>query len=351
MKEEKRMTDTLYKVFGNTSGPFSFRGEHKNGRWWNGDVLAGEDRDASLVGRVSNGIANFVLEVPAWAERELMKAVESKEALFDGNFREGAWWQGKILTPDGMEIARVEDGVIKPSGGLWPEPLIKRLVDENWIPKNWNSAWQEAQRSPEWMNLCEIALMTGGPILEIAAGPGGGNLSPLLHINPSLPIIVNDIEPRILALWRDYLAQVLPRNSVYFAAFDAASSPLRDDSIPCASSCGGLGSIEGDKDSAIRETFRVIQPGGHLVALEAAFTERTRRSLPEPLRVELQEDPIVAADGWSNALGKKGFEIVRDSVAGSRQLRPDESGLAMRASKYGITLWVEYHYIVAKKSA
>lgn len=343
------MTDALYKLFGNASGSFAFRGEYRNGRWWNGEVLAGECKDASLVGRVSGGILNFTLEVPAWVNRELIEAVGSGEALYEGSLREGAWWQGRILTPDGMEIAQVEDGIIKRSGGFWPDALIKRLIDENWIPKNWNFAWQDAQNSPEWLKLCETASRTGGPILEIAAGPGGGNLSPLLHINPRLPIIVNDIEPRILALWRDYLTQVLPGSNVYFAAFDAASLPLRSDSIPCASSCGGLGSIEGDKDSAIRETFRVLQPGGYLVAFEVAFTEETLRGLPEPLKMELQEDPVVAAGGWSNALSGKGFEIVQDSVNGFRQLRPDESGRAMRASKYGITLWVEYHHIVAKK--
>ncbi len=61
---------TLDAVFGNARGPFAFRGEEKDGRWWNGDVLAGEGVNASLVGRVSNGIANFLLEVPPWVEAE-----------------------------------------------------------------------------------------------------------------------------------------------------------------------------------------------------------------------------------------------------------------------------------------
>ncbi len=132
------------------------------------------------------------------------------------------------------------------------------------------------------MKLCEIALTAGGLVLEIAAGPDGGNLSPLLHMSPSLPIIVNDIEPRVLELWHDYLAEVLPQNKVWFAAFDAAFMPLRDNAVACASSCGGLGSIAGNRDSAICETFRVVRPGGYLIALEMAFTEETLRSLPEP---------------------------------------------------------------------
>lgn len=340
------MADALYRVFGNESGPFFFRGEYRNGRWWNGDILAGKD---SVIGRVSDGVINFVLEIPPWAHEGLKKAVESGEAFFDGNLKDGEWWRGRIVAADGMELVRVEDGNIKLPGGFWPESLIKRLIDENWIPQNWISAWQGVQRSPEWMNLCRIALSTGGPILEVAGGPGGGNLSPMLHIDPTVPIIMNDIEPRILARWRDHLAEVLPNNNVCFAAFDAASSPLRDCSLPCVSSCGGLGNIEGDKDSAISEAFRIIEPGGYLVALEMAFTEETLRNLPRPLRTEWGHDPIIAADGWSSALKERGFEIIQDSVAGSRQLRTDESGMAMKASKYGVALWVEYHYIVAKK--
>ena len=199
------------------------------------------------------------------------------------------------------------------------------------------------------MAICNAALSTGGPILEVAAGPGGGNLSPILHIDPHIPVIVNDIEPRILALCRDHLAEAVPGNNVIPAAFDAAASLLRNDSVPCVSSCGGLSSIKGDKGSAISEAFRALEPGGCLVALEMSFTEETLRNLPASLRSDWRDDPSIASNGWPAALEERGFQVIRDTVTEGRQLHADESGKAAEASKYGATLRVEYHHIVARK--
>ena len=98
---------------------------------------------------------------------------------------------------------------------------------------------------------------------------------------------------------------------------------------------GGLCSLRGDRSK--------------LVALEMAFTDETRRNLLEPLLMEFQDNPILTAAGWSNALSRKGFDVIRDTVAGSRRLRAGDSTMAARASEYGTTLCVEFHYIVAKK--
>jgi len=94
----------------------------------------------------------------------------------------------------------------------------------------------------------------------------------------------------------------------------------------------------------------VLEPGGCLVAFEMSFTEETLRNLPAPLRPAWQDDhPMVASAGWPAALEERGFEVIRNAVTGGRQLLPDESGKAAKAAKYGATLHVEYHHVVARK--
>ena len=341
--------ESLYSLFGDASGPYRFQGEQKDGRWWEGEVL-GSGQSPKLVGRVSRGILNFVLEAPPWFGPWLQQGIDSGELAYEGSYKDGRRWSGRLVhTSEGMELARVEEGDIR-FDGLWPSALIESLARDGWIPRNWVSGWEHARNSPEWMELCRIAVSTRGPILEVAAGPGGGNLSPLLHLDPSVPIVVNDIEPRILALWRDHLATASPGSNVVFAAFDAASCPLLSDSVACVSSTGGLGNIEGNKESAIAEAFRVLRPGGTLVALEMGFCRETLSSMPQDLLALWKDNPMVNPEGWPQVLREKGFEIVRDTVSGGRRrLRPDDSGMAALAAKYGATLNVEYHHIVARK--
>jgi hypothetical protein len=85
MNERGHVTmGSLYQVFGDASGPYAFRGQRRDGRWWNGDVVAGAGegiaragQSTRIVGRASDGVVNFVLQAPAWAALSLKKAVES----------------------------------------------------------------------------------------------------------------------------------------------------------------------------------------------------------------------------------------------------------------------------------
>jgi hypothetical protein len=54
--------------------------------------------------------------------------------------------------------------------------------------------------------------------------------------------------------------------------------------------------------------------------------------------------------GWATLLERAGFDIREDTVLGGRTLRPEgDSGLAREALKYGVTLDVEFHCLVAAK--
>ncbi|MGI6627831.1 MAG: hypothetical protein ACOX4K_05730 [Bacillota bacterium] len=108
-------------------------------------------------------------------------------------------WQGDMLNPPGYRIGQVEKGVIHfTTGRTWPKLRLAELRERGWIRHNWSNEWEHARNTPARTRICEQALKTGGPILDIASGPGGGNLSPLLHMDPGVPLIINDIEPEIL---------------------------------------------------------------------------------------------------------------------------------------------------------
>ena len=149
--------ESLYSLFGDASGPYRFQGEQKDGRWWEGEVL-GSGQSPKLVGRVSRGILNFVLEAPPWFGPWLQQGIDSGELAYEGSYKDGRRWSGRLVhTSEGMELARVEEGDIR-FDGLWPSALIESLARDGWIPRNWVSGWEHARNSPEWMELCCIAV-------------------------------------------------------------------------------------------------------------------------------------------------------------------------------------------------
>ncbi len=286
------------------------------------------------------------------------------------------WWQGDVLNQAGNRVGRVENGVIhfqdhaESETTVWPESSLARLREEGRIRHNWTNEWEHARNTPERARLCELALETGGPILDIASGPGGGNLSPLLHMNPGAPLIISDIQPQILHMWREHLEKISgytvytggPKAvsdsfRVCFAAFDACHIPIMDNSVACISSHGGLSNLVGHMERATGEIARVLQPEGLLVVTDMEFTGETIERLPDKLRKTWSDassllSHFCSGGGWRTILARAGLEVLEDTVAGQRTLRAEnDSGLARMALQYGVTLDVEFHYMVATKPA
>jgi SAM-dependent methyltransferase len=229
-------------------------------------------------------------------------------------------WHGVMVYSEGRPVARVENGVIDfTSGHTWSESRLARLREQDRIRRNWFNEWEHARSLPARTRICERALQTGGPILELAAGPGGGNLSPLLHMDPGVPLIVNDIEPALLHMWREFLEEQLgytvhtvdtvspnrvneitsvsgpssakdtftaidPFN-LCLVAFDACREwPVLDGAIACVSSMVGLSHLEGTADKVLFQLARVLKPGGILVGIEIQFTQDTIMRVPDELK-------------------------------------------------------------------
>lgn len=262
----------------------------------------------------------------------------------------GSWWNGEMLLPT-RPLAETVEGVIDYTFGadFWPRAHLRELDQNGIIAANWQGEWEHTKRSVARQRLCQLALETGGPVLELAAGPGGGNLSPLLHLSPGANIIVNDLERRLLIRWRDFFQQNHLGQNVVFAAFDACQMPLADGQIACVSAVGGFSSLLGDSLQALRECKRVLQPNGWLLLSELVLTPDSLDKLPDSL-----------LNSWSNLewlllrgpelLRQAGFRVCGHHIETGRSLTIGLDGLAEEAAMHGLTLAVDGHYLAAQPS-
>ena len=235
-----------------------------------------------------------------------------------------------------------------PNSSAWSAKNLRLLDDTDTLAHNWQSQWRYAQDNQQYMAFCRSIAGAGVPILEVAAGPGGGNLSPLLHIDPGLAIVLNDIEPGIVGRWQSLLDSVLPGHRVSFVACDVCSIPLPDAAIACVSSSGGLGTMLGSHADALSECARVLKPGGGLYAHELALTEDCIDNMPESLRGSLVSQPWLFRH-WDALL--RGTDLCLESLTyhERRTLFPDESPLARDAALFNYTMEVERILLFARK--
>lgn len=243
-----------------------------------------------------------------------------------------------ILTQDVLDFTQGEQ--------FWPAAHLRRLDQEQWLRRNWLGEGARVQSDALYRQFCQRICAASGPWLELAAGPGGGNLAPLLHLRPELPLIVNDLEPRLLQRWSALLAGALPEHQVSFAAFDLTCMPLAEASIGCISSVAGLGSIRGDPQTALAECARVLRPGGLLAAVELTLALDTANSLPAQL-AELWANSPWLLRRWPQSVRSAGLTLVAAQAA-KVELGPD-AGLWQDAQQFGVNLAVERHYLLFRK--
>lgn len=255
-------------------------------------------------------------------------------------------WLYDLLVLEAQALCPNTQGVFDFARGeeLWLSQDLRMLDDEDWIARNWQLEWEHTVRHPARQRICEAAVGTGGPILEIAAGPGGGNLSPLLKLAPDTKIIVNDLELRIVERWHSFLGDRYP--NVAYAAFDASKITLQNDSMGCVSSRGGISNCRADSGVVLSECARVLRPGGLLVLYEMCLSPRTVASLPQALRDAWVVSPWVYGE-WAELLTRHGFALLLDDVAEITTVSPDQSALAYDAAQFGVELEIEFRAVIA----
>ena len=144
--------------------------------------------------------------------------------------RIGAHVPSEISVGENLILIHDEDG--------WSDGSIQKLINEDWIQHNWQNEYEDSLHGIR-KESCDCLASVNGPILEIAAGPGGGNFTVVLQRNPDSLVIVNDISKKVLELWKQFLCKTQDYPNVVLAAFDARPNVMKNTSIEAVSSMAG----------------------------------------------------------------------------------------------------------------
>lgn len=201
-----------------------------------------------------------------------------------------------------------------------------------------------------WPKLAEFAQKIAdseGLILDIASGPGGGFVPPVLNLNPEATILMDDIRLGLLQEWQAFFKDKGIPN-VSFSVFDAKKMPLRSNSIDIVSDLAGLCNIQGSV-VAIREAYRVLKSGGTLFSINAVIQRDDFLRLPEDVRTKWYNFNPPFFDGFSEVFEHVGFEVIGNTFFREREMPQNEGELSREADKYGVRLHAKIYCTEAVK--
>src|SRR6202051_2926881 len=166
-----------------------------------------------------------------------------------------------------------------PASGLSCDPITSNLYDES-----------QARQIPEAAMLASLGcgnptalakLNSGETVLDLGSGGGIDVLLSAKRVGPSGKAYGLDMTDEMLALANENKHKAGIEN-VEFLKGEIEHIPLPDNSVDVIiSNC--VINLSGDKDSVLREAFRVLKPGGRFavsdVAVHGEAPEQIRRSL------------------------------------------------------------------------
>jgi SAM-dependent methyltransferase len=253
----------------------------------------------------------------------------------------------RLVTDDGGECWPIVNSIPDFVRREEPDRFGEQGREEHWVERNWQG--RQMDDPSDWLARFgrEIA-QAGGVILEIAAGPGGGNVPPIMCADDGATVLVNDLSRMILEDWQRALREAGVGPTVAFAAFDACRMPLRPNSIDVVASLGGISNIPG-YPRAVKEIHRVLRPGGRLFSLDLVVNREDWSKVPAGVRARWETSSPALTRGFETLFAEHGFIVLRSDWVGQRELDPNEGGLPQEADRYGVRLRVTNNVLAASK--
>jgi ubiquinone/menaquinone biosynthesis C-methylase UbiE len=224
-------------------------------------------------------------------------------------------------------------------------------LNQGGFKRNWEGGRQSgAEYFKISDDICNKIANDGKPFMEIACGPGMG-LSPIiLTKNPKIPCLATDACSRLIKAWRYYINQNLTDHNISLASFNALDIPIKDNSLDYVTSFVGIGSTRNGENGLIKtinEIYRILKPGGYLVALENEWTDLEK--LNEVFRyvgwTEKQKEMP-----WHDKFASAGFQIESESQHYFRNLNKYDNEAGEAADKLGIEIGMKYTLFILRKT-
>ena len=129
-----------------------------------------------------------------------------------------------------------------------------------------------------WKNFAvgQSGLRKGDRVLDVAAGSGDLSIRFAGRVGESGEVVLTDINPDMLELGRQNMANHGHLRNVRYVLADAESLPFENCRFDCVSISFGLRNIT-RKELALQSMRRVLKPGGRLMVLE--FSDPTSPQL------------------------------------------------------------------------
>lgn len=278
----------------------TFRGDTSgDGRWTNGKLLAGDDPRCEVM----EGVPWFAgVTADPWGDDQ--KVADHLARL------------GRTA------VDVVRSGFEQTMAGMGQRGQLKEELDE--------------------------VLSSGGPIVEVNCGHGGGFAPLLITADPDLPLIMVDPGRWLLKEW---VALAREKGWTKLSCLQALADrlPFRDSSLGAITSYGGY-SNSTSASPALKEALRVLRPGGVLLMLDARPDPSSLRRFPADIRDELKQKYPAYGVTYPKLIQGAGFTSGSYIETGRRPLSGRESTLAKLARKHKVRVEILVCKVLMRKA-
>lgn len=236
-------------------------------------------------------------------------------------------------------------------GDQFNEDDVASWTTGGFFTRRWNDKGSTNEyRNEVYIDLCTKAARLNLPIIDIASGPGLGLIPDIFSINPQVQALVTDACPILIENWKEFLRKNEPDANIQFACFNAADMPVKSDSIDVITSNIGLSSLRyagDDQMIGLKETYRVLKPGGYLFTVENEHEDKT--VVQKVFDRWGRENWFMNNKlGWRDRFKETGY-IIEQEKQMIRRVEKDDWELGEVAASFGLEIVVVFKAFVLRK--